>query len=215
VPHCAVECGTREEQSDAQGRDPKEGVRAALRRAAATLASVPDPKPRPHYDLARLLIGELTPEGAARIAEATAEIHDLIAALNTLAARVERLRSSGQRRERASLDLPQDIRKWQPGDSLNMPGELGGEFFETDPEVFFWNELDLQGVREGLAEAAATLASDLADADTPYRAWTRAEELLAHLPPPILDALRARVLGLTAPARKRAKGKAGAPRRRR
>lgn len=188
---------------------PKEGARAALRRAAAVLASVPDPKPRPHYDLARQLVGELTAEGAARIAAATAEIHDLMAALNSLAARVERLRSSGWHRERApTRDIPQDIPQWMPGDSFSLPGGLGGEFFETDPEAFFWGQLDLQGVREGLAEAAATLASDLKDADTPYNAWKRAEELLAHLPAPMFDALRTRAAKLAAPARKRAKPKA-------
>ena len=185
----------------------KGGARAALRRAM--LAHVPDPKPRPHYDLARQLVGELTAEGAARIAEATAEIHDLMAALNTLAARVERLRSSGRHQERApTRDIPQDIPKWQPGDSFSLPGALGGEYFETDPEAFFWGQLDLQGVRERLADAAATLASDLQDADTPFNAWKRAEELLGHLPAPMFKAVRTRAAKLAAPARKRAKPKA-------
>ncbi len=174
----------------------------------ALLASIPDPKPRPHYDLARQLVGELTAEGAARIAEATAEVHDLIAVLNTLAARVERLRSSGQRRERVTRDMPQDIPKWMPGDGFSLPGGLGGEFFETDPEAFFWGQLDLQGLRERLADAAATLARDLRDADTPFNAWKRAEELLGHLPAPMFKAVRARAAKLAAPAQKRAKPKA-------
>ena len=182
--------------------------RERMRAGAGLWAHIPEPKPRPHYDLARQLVGELTAEGAARIAAATAEIHDLMAALNSLAARVERLRSSWQRRERTSRDIPRDIPKWQPGDAFSLPGELGGEYFETDPEAFFWGQLDLQGVREGLAEAAATLASDLKDADTPFNAWKRAEELLGHLPAPMFKAVRARAAKLAAPARKRTKGKA-------
>ncbi|HEX5760818.1 MAG TPA: hypothetical protein VF121_16635 [Thermoanaerobaculia bacterium] len=137
-----------------------------------------------------------TPEAKARIAVATAEVHEILAALNSLAARVERFRASGLVHRRIpDRDLPQDIPLCKPGDSFSMPGDLGGEYFETDPEAHFWGELPLPETREALAGAAASLARDLGDAD-PYNAVKRAEELLARLPASMLDALRARLAEL-------------------
>ncbi len=157
---------------------------------------IPEPKPNPHRDLARELVQEPSAEAEARMAAAVAEVHEIIAALHSLAARVERLRASGRQHQRApSLDIPQDIPKWRPGNSLNMPGNLGGEYFETSGEAHFWGELDLQDVREDVAESAATLTRYLKDAD-PYNAIGRAEELLARLPAAMLDALRARLAKL-------------------
>jgi hypothetical protein len=157
---------------------------------------IPDPKPNPIRDLALQLVQEPTPEAEARIAEARAEVHDLIAALNTLAARVERLAARvRQHRSPTNLDIPQDIPAWKPGDSLSMPGDRGGEYFETSPEAFFGGVLGLQEAREELTGIAATLARDLGEAD-PYNAIGRAEELLARLPDAMLDALRARLAEL-------------------
>jgi hypothetical protein len=154
-------------------------------------------------------VQDLTAEAETRTAAATAEVLEIVAALSSLAARVEHLRASGRRHELApSRDLPQDIPNWKPGESFNMPNHLGGEFFETNPEAFFWGELDLQGLREELAAAAAMLARDLGNAD-PSNAAGRAEELLARLPLPMLDALRTRLAELAAPTRK-ARGKRGA-----
>ncbi len=184
-----------------------EQVRNALRRAAA--AVIPDREPNPHAELARQLVQGVTPEVEWRLSIATADILDLIAALGSLAARVERLRAGGRQFKHApSRDIPKDIPQWEPGNSMNMPGDLGGEFFETSPEAFFWGEVDLEGLRDDLTDAALTLGRDLRDTDV-FNLWKRAEELLKRLPAPMLDALRARLAELAAPTRK-PKGKRGA-----
>lgn len=166
-----------------------------------------DRTPNPHDDLARQLVQALTPEAEARIATATAEVHDLLAALNTVAARVERLRAQAPKPPTAR-DLPQDIPQWTPGDGCNLPPELGGGFFETDPAAHFWEELSLAAVHEELAELAAHLARDLEAAD-PCNVVSQARELLSLLPLPMLDAFRARLAELAAP-----KGRGSAPGRR-
>jgi hypothetical protein len=133
-----------------------------------------------------------------------------MAALGNLAARVERLRARGRQHERVpGRDIPQDIPLWNPGDSLNMPVNLGGEFFETSPEAFFWGELDLEGLRDDLTDAALALGRDLRESDV-FNLWKRAEELLKRLPQPMLDALRARLAELAAAPAPKAKRRRGA-----
>lgn len=176
------------------------GATAGPRGVAAGSAVVVAAQPDTHFGLARQLVQEVTPEAEARIAAATAEVLDILAALSGLAARVERLRASGRQHQHApTRDIPEDITKWKPGDSFSMPGDLGGEFFETSQEAFFWGQLDLLGLREDLAAAVASLGRDLGDAAATFNAWTRAEELLARLPGPMLDALRSRLAELAAP----------------
>ncbi|HVF59554.1 MAG TPA: hypothetical protein VNJ70_07070 [Thermoanaerobaculia bacterium] len=159
---------------------------------------IPERKPTPYRDLAQQLVQELTPEGERRISEARAEVHGILSALHIVTASVERLAARGKERERApSLDIPQDIPKWRPGDSLNMPANLGGEYLETSPEAFFWCYLGLSDVREELEQIAAHLTGYLEDAD-PYNAVTRAEEVLPRLPEAMLKALRVRLAKLKA-----------------
>lgn len=175
------------------GADTLRRAFAAAGAAGVLLARTPNP----HDELARRLVQPLTPEAEARIATATAEMHDVVAALNTAAARLERLRAQRPQLP-PSRNLPQDIPQWTPGDGCNLPPECGGEFFETDPVAHFWEELSLAGVHEDLAELAANLARDLEAAD-PHNAVTRAGELLSPLPLPMLDAFRARLAELAAP----------------
>jgi hypothetical protein len=90
-----------------------------------------------------------------------------------------------------------------------MPANLGGEFFETSPEAFFWGQVDLQELREELVDAAMALGRDLQETGA-FHLWQRVEELLKRLPVPMLDALAVRLAELAAPPSRKPRGKRGA-----
>ncbi|MGH6692485.1 MAG: hypothetical protein ACREF4_17595 [Gammaproteobacteria bacterium] len=143
-------------------------------------------------ELARRLVMNPSPAGRERMSAAAVEVHEIAAALHALAARVERLARSALSFDRPGRHLPDGLVDWLPGDSFDLPAEYGGGFVESDPEAFFWGELDLSGLREELSAAAEKLARDLNGAGL-LGTIEHAQDQLERLPLALLDAVEARL----------------------